>query len=151
DLPWRPHGVAALSNGKWFHLNDADEFKAFWKQLHNEIEPLGLAILLARYYHQRPYLKRNQSLIGQTEDILVHFSENEVESLTEFTQPLLAENSEGGFRLDFCTEYIQRASPLAAYRVGLNRWHLESDDDGQLEWTVKPIARSLRSKFYSPE
>ena len=37
------------------------------------------------------------------------------------------------------------------HALALNRWKIEPDVQGHLEWSVQPIARRLDSLFYSPK
>src|SRR3954470_8041863 len=50
DPPKAPVGVVVMPDGESFHLNEDEEFLAFWTATGGEVEPEVLADLLAAYH-----------------------------------------------------------------------------------------------------
>jgi hypothetical protein len=146
EPPPPPDGIAVLPDGTFFHLNEVLEFRAFWLRVRERVEPVELAVLLVHYLSESP---RNQNPVLKREDLSWLIDEHQIESIADFTLPQSRIDDKGSLTLDFCTFYIEQVPPNFVHRVGLNRWHVEADTEGYLDWTIQPIAGGLSSPRYS--
>lgn len=150
DPPPRLHGVALLPDGSMFHLNDNGEFKAFWACVHPLLQPLELAALLARYQGKGPSFEQHQNLIVALDDLVGLLEPQQAKAVPELIGVQSSTTAEGVSAVEFCTFYIAQEPADNVFRVGLNRWRVETGAHGQLDWTSGPIARGLDSPRYSP-
>lgn len=150
DPPPRPDGVAVLPDGRMFCLGKDNEFRMFFQQLKDVINPLELAGLLANYQGKGPHFESAQNLIIRENDLSGLLEDKQIEAIPDLVMFRSTRSTDSALILDFCTFYISREPPDFIFMIGLNRWHVEADDQGRLEWSVSPIACGLRSSRYSP-
>lgn len=144
----RSHGVAILDEGEMFLLDDEEGFRSFFRQAHALLEPLELATLLAHYQSQA---EGNEKVIVQLQDLTGLITEEQISSIVEFTLPDVTTHEDGSMAIHFSTFYLAPAPPDYVIRVNLNRWLVNAGADGELDWTVRDIARNLESPRYAPD
>jgi hypothetical protein len=149
DSQVRPHGVALLPDSSLYYLNNDSEFRAFFKQVFKFIEPIELATLLTRYQGKEACVKKHQNLILSKKDLFDHLKEEQISAIPEFTQFQVSKSAYDTLTLDFCSFFINRKPPDNIFRIGINRWRLEGDSQGNLKWSVRTVANELDSLFYS--
>lgn len=140
------HGIALLPDGALFHLNDAEEFRAFF---HGSVPPLAAletAALLAFY---QSTAEGNESVIVQWADLEGLLYPADRARLPELKLPEVEAWEAGRGWLTCCTLYLYQDARNDELRLGLNRWRAWLDDDHRLAWACEPVARRLRCPRYA--
>lgn len=141
DPPGPPEGLALLPDGAMFHLNEADDFRAYYRAVGDSLAAVELAFLLATYQAEGAL----HNLIVRSTDMERHVQPVELEAIPGFTAP--SEERVGSRRyLRFCTYAVQQF-PGKRPEILLTRWEAEARD-GALDWRTQPLAR-LQSSGYS--
>ena len=143
DPPPSPNGFSITPDGQILHLNQKSDFRRFYEQHADELTPIELAALVTRYHSDEPY---HQNLILQVSDLDSWMEPAQIEAL-EGLHPL-ADQQE--LPLDFCAFFIRKSPKDRIFRIGIDRWWIETDTEGNLIWTQQPLARELDSPRYSP-
>lgn len=144
----RSHSVAILDEGEMFLLDDEEGFRSFFRQVHSLLEPLELATLLAHYQSQA---EGNEKVIVQLQDLKGLITEEQISNIAGFTLPDVTSHRNGSMTIHFSTFYLAPAPPDYVIRVSLNRWLVNAGAEGELDWTVRDIARNLESPRYAPD
>jgi hypothetical protein len=64
--------------------------------------------------------------------------------------PEVATRSDGALSMVFFTWFVGFPN-RGPHNVNFNGWRVEASADGRLEWQVDPVARGMKSLFYSGE
>lgn len=143
---YRADGVAALADGLLFHLNDAEEFRAFFAAARGLLTPRETAGLLAFYQSEAPAAESLVVGDGDVEWLFPAATPGALDALL----PQFGVGDDGSLDLAYCTLYLAPDPADRFTRVNLNRWHVGAAADGPLTWTVEPLARNMDSPRYRP-
>jgi len=129
DVPERPDGFALTSDGALFHLNDAEQFQAFWRATHDELQPLDLARLMSTYLSES----------AGHETIVMEAGALGIEDTRHPSiPPDVAKN--GPLMMRFVTQYFVEEPPSHVARRHLVEWSVREDESGQLDWFWTPLS-----------
>lgn len=141
----RLHGVAVLPDHRMFHLNDAEEIRAFFAAARSLLAPLEVAVLVVAFQSAGG----GEGIIMRLEELITRLEAKQI-AAHPITPPAVVVGGDGSMNLDFYSMFISRVLG-AGFKVNLNRWHVEASAAGQLDWSVAAVARDLESPFYSPK
>jgi hypothetical protein len=148
DPPPIPHGVALLPNGSLYYLNQENEFRQFFRQFAHQLPVAELAGLLSRYQGNQAMPGARHSLILQVTDLEKILESDQIATIPDLVSLHSFQIDETCW-LKFCTYCLVAEPPQYTYHINVHYWQVKSNHQGELEWSVRVIAHSLDSLWYS--
>ncbi len=148
DPPPMPDGAALLPDGSVFCLGCRNQFRAFARAVHHALQPLELADLLVSYQGQEEEPGSGQTLVAGRDDLAGVLVEAQIRAVQGLGPPRVARGDDGSLTMEFWSYSFAEDPGKGGTRIGLNRWNVEMDKDGRLEWAVRSVARGLEGPRY---
>jgi hypothetical protein len=148
DPPPAPHGFGTpRASDESFHLNDANQFRAFFSALAGRPADVELAGLLTRYVTSEEV--GLQALILSKDDVRDLLYPEHLETIAEKIRFNATQLPGDSLEMDFSSYYVMPADESQPHRIALNHWHVEVHAHKDLTWQVEPLAVGLPSPFYT--
>jgi hypothetical protein len=134
DPPKASVGVVVMNDGESFHLNEDEEFLAFWAATGGEVEPDVLADLLAAYHSG----ENPGHVVGSGRVPVARRRAAQVAAV-DGCEALSSEQSGRHLRVRFCSWSIA-PEPTGEDVVVVVRWDVDAEQHGPIAWAITPLA-----------
>ncbi len=134
DPPRAPLGVVVMPDGESFHLNEDEEFHAFWAATGGDVEAEVLADLLAAYHSGE-----NPGYVLGSARVPVAGRRTAQVAQVDACEPLSVERTGRRLRVRFCS-WSLAPEPTGEDVVVVVRWDVDAEQHGPIAWTITPLA-----------